>query len=124
MGKLGELLMHPEEFLPLVGARWGRGRGSAAVPRAGSQANWARSPFPAQAKMYYASQKACKLPSDPKLAFCYDILNSVSRRCAPRCSAPPAPPRAPARPNPLAPARVAALPQLCRRDPAAAQPAA
>jgi hypothetical protein len=32
--------------------------------------------------MYYASQKACKLPSDPKLAFCYDILNSVSRRCA------------------------------------------
>jgi len=31
--------------------------------------------------MYYASKQACKLPQDPKLAFCYDILNTVSRRC-------------------------------------------
>lgn len=31
--------------------------------------------------MYVASKRACKLPEDPKLAFCYDILNSVSRRC-------------------------------------------
>ncbi|GBF87650.1 squalene synthase [Raphidocelis subcapitata] len=51
MGKLGELLSHPDEILPL-------------------------------AKMYYASKQACKLPSDPKLAFCYDILNSVSRSFA------------------------------------------
>lgn len=41
-----------------------------------------------QAKMYIASKKACRLPQDPKLAFCYDILNSVSRRCAcGRCAA-------------------------------------
>lgn len=36
--------------------------------------------FRVQAKMYYASKQACKLPSDPKLAFCYDVLNTVSRR--------------------------------------------
>ena len=35
-----------------------------------------------QARMYIASKNACRLPSDPKLAFCYDILNSVSRRWA------------------------------------------
>ncbi|KAI8477155.1 MAG: farnesyl-diphosphate farnesyltransferase [Monoraphidium minutum] len=51
MGKLGDLLSHPEEILPL-------------------------------AKMYYASKQACKLPSDPKLAFCYDMLNQVSRSFA------------------------------------------
>ncbi|KIZ04121.1 farnesyl-diphosphatefarnesyltransferase [Monoraphidium neglectum] len=51
MGKLGELLAHPEEIIPL-------------------------------AKMFYASKQACKLPLDPKLAFCYDILNTVSRSFA------------------------------------------
>jgi hypothetical protein len=58
--------------------------------------------------MYYASKQACKLPKDPKLAFCYDILNSVSRRCGapPRCrcrrGAPPlrARPREQPRPQP------------------------
>lgn len=39
--------------------------------------------------MYLAVQRASKLPSDEGLAFCYDILNRVSRRCvapAARCS--------------------------------------
>jgi farnesyl-diphosphate farnesyltransferase len=30
--------------------------------------------------MLYASKQATKLPNDPKLAFCYDMLNTVSRR--------------------------------------------
>ena len=30
--------------------------------------------------MYAAAKEATKLPSDEKLAFCYDMLNAVSRR--------------------------------------------
>lgn len=36
--------------------------------------------------MYYAAKAATKLPKDEDLAFCYDMLNKVSRRCA-RCHA-------------------------------------
>lgn len=35
-----------------------------------------------QMRMYRAAKKVTKLPKDPDLAFCYDILNNVSRRCA------------------------------------------
>ncbi|KAF5842637.1 farnesyl-diphosphate farnesyltransferase [Dunaliella salina] len=34
------------------------------------------------AKIYLASRAATKLPKDPKLAFCYDMLNKVSRSFA------------------------------------------
>lgn len=34
------------------------------------------------AKMYFQTQKALRLPNDPKLAFCYQILTSVSRSFA------------------------------------------
>ena len=37
-------------------------------------------PFDAQVRMYAAAKEATKLPSDEKLAFCYDMLNAVSRR--------------------------------------------
>ncbi len=72
MGKLGEVLAHPEEILPLV-------RENAFVmlparsersPRAGAL----------QVRIAWATKQAQKLPSDPKLAFCYDMLNTVSRR--------------------------------------------
>jgi hypothetical protein len=33
-----------------------------------------------QVRIYYASKRAARLPSDPQLAFCYDVLNRVSRR--------------------------------------------
>lgn len=33
-----------------------------------------------QIRIYIATQNATKLPEDPNLAFCYDILNKVSRR--------------------------------------------
>eukprot|EP01025_Chloroclados_australasicus_P008115 TRINITY_DN12799_c1_g1_i3.p2 TRINITY_DN12799_c1_g1~~TRINITY_DN12799_c1_g1_i3.p2 ORF type:complete len:302 (+),score=23.69 TRINITY_DN12799_c1_g1_i3:114-1019(+) len=33
-------------------------------------------------RMYFAVRQATKLPSDPNLAFCYDILNKVSRSFA------------------------------------------
>jgi hypothetical protein len=35
-----------------------------------------------KARMYVASRQACRLPADPKLAFCYDVLNTVSRSFA------------------------------------------
>ncbi|WIA33097.1 hypothetical protein OEZ86_006251 [Tetradesmus obliquus] len=51
MGKLGDILAHPEELLPLI-------------------------------RIYAATKKATQLPEDPKLAFCYDMLNRVSRSFA------------------------------------------
>eukprot|EP00878_Enallax_costatus_P022101 GHUV01023436.1.p1 GENE.GHUV01023436.1~~GHUV01023436.1.p1 ORF type:complete len:325 (+),score=79.94 GHUV01023436.1:206-1180(+) len=51
MGKLGDVLAHPEELVPL-------------------------------ARIYIASKQVTKLPEDPKLAFCYDMLNRVSRSFA------------------------------------------
>ena len=32
------------------------------------------------AQMAYAAHKAKRLPNEPNLAFCYDMLNRVSRR--------------------------------------------
>lgn len=49
MGVLGDVIAHPEEFVPLF-------------------------------KMALAAQAATKLPQEPGLAFCYDMLNRVSRR--------------------------------------------
>ncbi|KAI3429253.1 hypothetical protein D9Q98_005350 [Chlorella vulgaris] len=51
MGKLGELLTHPDELLPM-------------------------------ASMYMAARRAKQLPQEPGLAFCYDMLNRVSRSFA------------------------------------------
>ena len=48
MGKLAEILAHPDEFLPML-------------------------------RMYLVAQSVKKLPKDPDLAFCFNILNSVSR---------------------------------------------
>ncbi|GMH39565.1 hypothetical protein BSKO_07463 [Bryopsis sp. KO-2023] len=48
MGKLKDILDHPDEFMPMV-------------------------------RMYFEHRKATRLPSDRGLAFCYEILNSVSR---------------------------------------------
>ncbi|KAL6770753.1 SQS1 [Auxenochlorella protothecoides x Auxenochlorella symbiontica] len=51
MGKLGELLSHPDEIIPM-------------------------------AAMYLAARRAAVLPHDPNLAFCYSMLNKVSRSFA------------------------------------------
>ncbi|KAL6758365.1 farnesyl-diphosphate farnesyltransferase [Haematococcus lacustris] len=51
MGKLAEILSHPQEV-------------------------------PALVRIYLASKAATKLPKDPQLAFCYEILNNVSRSFA------------------------------------------
>eukprot|EP00775_Hariotina_reticulata_P011371 gene11371-11520_t len=51
MGKIADVLAHPEELLPLI-------------------------------RIYAATKRATELPDDPKLAFCYDILNKVSRSFA------------------------------------------
>ena len=32
--------------------------------------------------MYFAARRAAVLPKDADLAFCYGMLNKVSRRCA------------------------------------------
>ena len=48
MGKLAEILTHPDEFLPML-------------------------------RMYLVAKSVQKLPKDPDLAFCFTILNSVSR---------------------------------------------
>lgn len=34
-----------------------------------------------QVRMYQAAKAATKLPKNPDLAFCYAMLNDVSRRC-------------------------------------------
>lgn len=80
MGKLAEVLAHPEELLPLVRR----------LPRTHEPgpSQWATiaptlTPCPrsgVQIKMYRSMQSITKLPDDPDLAFCYGILNSVSRR--------------------------------------------
>ena len=49
MGKLREILEHPDELLPLV-------------------------------QMAVAAKRVKVLPKDKSLAFCYDMLNKVSRR--------------------------------------------
>ncbi|KAG2500085.1 hypothetical protein HYH03_002362 [Edaphochlamys debaryana] len=51
MGKLGDILSHPNEILPLL-------------------------------RMYQAAKRATKLPKEPDLAFCYGMLNDVSRSFA------------------------------------------
>ena len=51
MGKLADLLRHPDEIIPMLG-------------------------------MVVAAQKAKRLPQDPSLKFCYDMLNKVSRSFA------------------------------------------
>ena len=50
MGKLREVLEHPDELLPLI-------------------------------QMAFLAKRAKVLPKDESLAFCYDMLNRVSRRC-------------------------------------------
>ncbi len=50
MGKLREVLEHPDELVPLI-------------------------------QMAYAAERAKVLPKDENLAFCYSMLNRVSRRC-------------------------------------------
>ena len=50
MGKLREVLEHPDELVPLI-------------------------------QMAYMAKRAKILPKDENLAFCYDMLNLVSRRC-------------------------------------------
>jgi hypothetical protein len=37
--------------------------------------------------MYMAARRAKQLPQEPGLAFCYDMLNRVSRRCVLRAVA-------------------------------------
>ena len=49
MGKLREVLEHPDELLPLM-------------------------------QMAVAAKRVKVLPKDKSLAFCYDMLNKVSRR--------------------------------------------
>lgn len=49
MGKLKEVLEHPDELVPLI-------------------------------QMAYMAKCAKVLPKDESLAFCYDMLNRVSRR--------------------------------------------
>ena len=49
MGKLREVLEHPDELLPLM-------------------------------QMAVAAKRVKVLPNDKSLAFCYDMLNKVSRR--------------------------------------------
>ena len=51
MGKLREVLEHPDELVPLI-------------------------------QMAYAAERAKFLPKDENLAFCYSMLNRVSRRCS------------------------------------------
>ena len=51
MGKLREVLEHPDELMPLI-------------------------------QMAYAAERAKVLPKDENLAFCYSMLNRVSRRCS------------------------------------------
>ena len=51
MGKLADLVRHPDEIIPMLG-------------------------------MVVAAQKAKRLPKDPSLKFCYDMLNKVSRSFA------------------------------------------
>ncbi len=36
--------------------------------------------FRLQVRMYQAAKRATKLPANPDLAFCYGMLNDVSRR--------------------------------------------
>ena len=50
MGKLSQVIKHPDEVWPLL-------------------------------VMALAAQRAKQLPSDKSRAFCYDMLNRVSRRC-------------------------------------------
>ena len=50
MGKLSQMVKHPDEVWPLL-------------------------------VMALAAQRAKQLPSDKSRAFCYDMLNRVSRRC-------------------------------------------
>ena len=52
MGKLIQVIKHPDEVWPLL-------------------------------VMALAAQRAKQLPSDKSRAFCYDMLNRVSRRCPP-----------------------------------------
>lgn len=81
MGKLGEVLANPSEVLPLV-----RAGGLQRVPSL-----YDRMPrkkptafcvlWPAmQLRMWQKAKAVTKLPADPDLAFCYGMLNDVSRR--------------------------------------------
>ena len=116
MGKLGEILSHPDELVPMV--RWWAGaagplrgclrgqavadaqlshqrqrqgecrsRGKVAAPppppaAPAAPASFALLPAPApQVSMALAARRAKQLPKQPGLAFCYDMLNRVSRRC-------------------------------------------
>jgi hypothetical protein len=84
--------------------------------------------------MALAAQRAKQLPRDPSLAFCYSMLNRVSRRCAAADASPgpgarmlaPPPSRSSCPPCGVSlgrPVRPQQLPsaQLCGRDPAAAR---
>lgn len=45
--------------------------------------------------MFVAAKQATKLPDNPQLAFCYDVLNKVSRRWVRCCSGGVSPPVGP-----------------------------
>lgn len=78
MGKLGDILSHPNEILPLVSRlRLTSFSAATCLPVLIVRlAHW----LGAQVRIYRASKAAGRLPSDPDLAFCYDLLNKVSRR--------------------------------------------
>lgn len=86
MGKLAELLSHPSEVAPMVrplAARKAAPAAPAPPIRPGGCLSTRRPPPPCllQLSMYMAARRAKVLPKDPSLAFCYDMLNRVSRRC-------------------------------------------
>ncbi len=81
MGVLGQLLLHPEEIWPLV--RRARGL-RPAEPRAPLNCDSrCAARASSQIKMRQEAIAVTKLPKDEDLAFCYGMLNDVSRRRAP-----------------------------------------
>jgi hypothetical protein len=109
MGKLTELLTHPDELVPMVRqalallvsapllnctvqqCRGPKLRDPGVAPHRPTcrpTGGSSRLPFSmvlvsrscAQASMYLAARRAKQLPKEPGLAFCYDMLNRVSRR--------------------------------------------
>lgn len=79
MGKLGDILAHPDEWSALV--RHARNQHAHLTPdlRFLVTAPTAYA-LELQARMVVAAKQATKLPDNPQLAFCYDVLNKVSRR--------------------------------------------
>lgn len=79
MGKLGEILKHPDELVPLVSAATLFFR---YVKEESFQSSCSVHVPPLQLSMYIASKRAKFLPQQSGLRFCYDMLNRVSRSFA------------------------------------------